>query len=469
MLIHPLLCNTLPPAPCTLLIIGSLDTTLHEYLVMRGYHLIQQMDFTPPAVPVARVYCLEIGLIKDPLDDFNQLYSALPAQTAVYLWGTVCIQRQINQLIEQLPTLSFLLWQIQRCGFKLLAQKDLTTEISDFSLNPQHYAYIAIELQKTTPPRWQINQVSEKDSPAIRQLFNQVFTPKIMSEALWTWKYAAGRGIGMAAWTGTEMVAHYGGILRRILYFGNVKTAVQIADVMVLSTERGVLTKKGAFFLTAASFPEYFVGYGAIAWLGYGFPSERHLRLAQHLDLYAPVGRMVELTWQSEQTPPKLFSRIQHLNLETAEAVITQLWKNMANSLHTALLGVRDWDYLQYRYLQHPHNTYELLLVTHRLTGKPLGLAVIFIEGDICRLMDFIGSPQQLQTTIAQVRRVAGRRGLTHVSTWITENFSTMFPLIDAQQKPLDIQIPHSIWCQGIAPDVVKNHWWLMAGDTDFL
>ncbi|EIJ42535.1 hypothetical protein BegalDRAFT_1656 [Beggiatoa alba B18LD] len=469
MSLHTFIVNTLPPAPSTLLIIGSLDADSLAKLTTDGYCCLQQQDFSPLTERISRVYCIDLALLSDPLNTFNQLYPALTEHADVYLKGIVCTQRQATEQRESLPTLPYLIGQIQRCGFKLQAQDESYADKLPNIYNPAHYTVITLHFQKTTRPRWLTRLVTAQDHKDICHLFAQVFKPKVMSEALWQWKYGEGRGIGTGAWAGDEMVAHYGGILRRILYFGTIKTAVQISDVMVLSTERGVLTKKGAFYLTAASFPEYFVGYGATALLGYGFPSERHLRLAQHLNLYAAVGRMVELSWQSLQTRPRLLSRVQHVNPETAEPIVNQLWQNMANSLQTALLGVRDWQYLHYRYLQHPHNTYELLLVTHRLTGKPLGLAVIFIENGICRLMDFIGSLQQLHATILQVRRVAGRRGLTQVNTWITENFATMFPLIDAQQKVLDIQIPHSTWCQGLAPETIENHWWLMAGDTDFL
>ncbi len=321
--------------------------------------------------------------------------------------------------------------------------------------------------------RWNITTVTENDKVAIRELFDEVFAPETMSDALWEWKYGNGRGLGTVAWRDDgKMVAHYGGIMRNIRYFGEEKLAVQIADVMVLAKERGLLTRRGAFFLTAATFPEKYVGYNAKTWLGYGFPNERHMKIAEHLDLYARVGKMLELRWQSIAAKSHLLTRIRHLHIQDNKKnikIINSLWNKMADSLQQVLVGVRDWSYVKHRYFLHPHKQYEIMLISRRFTNQALAVVVIHRENETCRIMDFIGDPKYLPETITQIRRIAGVWGMKTVIVWITDNFSNVFPQQDAEEHDLEIIIPHTIWSQAVPPAEIEGHWWLMSGDTDFL
>ncbi len=315
--------------------------------------------------------------------------------------------------------------------------------------------------------RWQIKPVTVQDKAAVITLFNQVFAPQTMSEALWHWKYD--QGLGFAAWRGEEMIAHYGGILREIRYFGETKLAVQITDVMVLSTERAIFTKQGAFFQVTSAFLEQHIGYKATTWVGYGFPSHRHVKLAQRLGLYAPVGEVVELRWQSMQGKPHLWTRIRHLqsNQLKIQKIVDKLWKNMYLSLSNSLVSVRDLQYVQHRYFSHPHHSYELLLLTHRFTTQALAIVVIVREQEQCKVMDFIGDIRHIPEAIRQMQRIAGYWGLKSVSLWISKGFINYFP--PAEQRTLDIFIPHNIWSPCFPSEQIQDKWWLMAGDTDFL
>ncbi|WP_171899474.1 GNAT family N-acetyltransferase [Candidatus Marithrix sp. Canyon 246] len=323
--------------------------------------------------------------------------------------------------------------------------------------------------------RWSITTVTENDKAAIRELFNEVFAPEKMSDVLWEWKYGNGRGLGTVAWRDDgKMVAHYGAIIRKLHYFGSLKLIIQIADVMVSTKERGRLTRRGAFFLTAATFPESYVGYGARFWLGYGFPNKRAMKIAERLGLYAPVGKMIELRWQSSAAKSHLWTRIRHLqpqhkHKQKNKQIINKLWNHMADSLQDALVGVRDWDYVEHRYFLHPHKQYEVLLISRRFTNQALAVIVIRRENETCRIMDFIGDLKYLPETIKQIRRMAGVWGMKAVIVWITANFTKAFPQQEVEEHDLEIIIPHTIWSQAVPPEAIEGHWWLMSGDTDFL
>ena len=392
------------------------------------------------------------------------------------------LKEQQDLSAQAAPSVDYLLWVIEQHREKLLVDLELTSIILDELLNSlRHYqqkyrqgtyGYVLLNFVKTKSPRWKITFVTANEKNAVKKLFSEVCQPQEMSDALWEWKYGNGRGLGIAAWHHDKMIAHYGGIQREIRYFGQTKPAVQIADVMVSPKERAVLTRKGAFFLTATTFPECYVGYGAPIWLGYGFPNDRAMKVAERLGLYAPVGKIIELHWQTTVCQSHLWTRIRHLHpleSETEQLIINKLWHKMAFCLQNALVGVRDWNYIQHRYLEHPHHCYEFLLVTKRLTGQALGIAIIHRLGDTCRLMDFIGDLAHIPEVIKQVRRMAGIWGMKTVTTWITANFSHRFPIQDAEEIDIKVQIPHSIWTDGIPPKEIDKHWWLMVGDTDFL
>jgi len=516
----------LPPPPCRILEVGiGLGTTALE-LAQRGYTVTgispdpQQIALTQQRVKESvTLECVTLEAFSAPAESydvillqesaqyiqslalFNKAYSLLAEHGLILIADEVSLRRTPKD-VASLPLLNYTLAQAQHCGFELSEQVDLSAQAAPFvdyllwviekhratlltdvlddllsvlreyqqKYRDGRYGYVLLKFAKTKAPRWKITSVTPQDKDAVRALFSEVFAPEQMSDAHWEWKYGQERGLGIAAWHNGKMVAHYGAIIREIHYFGQPKLAIQIADVMVSAKERSKFTRRGAFFLTAATFPECYVGYGARTWLGYGFPNQRHLKLAQHLGLYAPVGKMSELRWASSTAKPHLWTRIRHLQPQQRhknKIIINTLWKKMASCLQQALVGVRDWDYVQHRYLLHPHKQYELLLVSRRFSGEALGVVVIHRQNETCRIMDFIGDLKHLPEVIKQVRRMAEIGGMQQVILWITENFVTAFP--KAEQHDLDIQIPHSIWCQGVPPEEIEGHWWLMSGDTDFL
>ena len=155
-------------------------------------------------------------------------------------------------------------------------------------------------------------------------------------------------------------------------------------------------------------------------------------------------------------------------NANNNEKIINTLWSAMAKDLNQDIVGLRDWAYIKHRYCQHPEKDYQLLLIKHRLSQKPLGLAIIHREEQHCKLMDYIGALKHLPLTLIQTRRMLHTWQSPELHTWISDNFKPLFLNNDGTEHPLDVRIPTSIWTAGIAPEKIKNHWWLMIGDTDF-
>ena len=468
-------------------------------------------NFTAPANSFDVILLQESAQYLNVLALFNKVHDLLTDDGLVFITDEIALRRTETDISTDLPLLDYTISQAQRCGFKLTEQVDLsklaapsvdyllrvidkyrTDILTDLQLKPSEldglqdslqkyhqkyldgrYGYIFLQFTKIAAPRWKISLVTEQDSIAVRNLFDEVFDPETMSPEFWCWKYGDGKGLSIAAWNGDRMVGHFGGIKKEIRYFGQPKFTVQLADVMVSPQERAVLTKHSALFLIETTFLENNIGYGANTWIGYGFPNDVHLKVAKRLNLlgvHDAIGRkIVELSWSTIASKAQLWSRIRHLQpSETNKQIINQLWQQMQTSLQHAIVGIHSWEHIQYRYLLHPHHKYELLLITRRFTGQALGVVVINRQENICNIRDFIGNIKYIPEVIQQIRRIAGNWGMLHVKSWITDNFIETFPTSEVETKDM-AYIPHNTWSKYLPPETEEGHWWLMSGDTDFL
>jgi len=317
-------------------------------------------------------------------------------------------------------------------------------------------------------PRWRIDLLQEGEIEGFAALFKDAFNTDI-SLPLWRWKYAEGRGHGVIARRGERIIAHYGCTRRRILWRDRPASALQMCDVMVDPRERGVMTKQGAMFLTTATMLELYLGLQP-ADLPFGFPSGRHERLGERLGLYAEVGRIAEVTWPVADTRPRLQTRARDLNPEAPEtaALVERLWSAMRRDLGEAIVVVRDWDYLRYRYVEHPAHHYRLVLVSARLSGRPLGLLVLRELEDRVEWLDVVGPLKSLPLCIEQARRLAGLWGANSLFCWITRQHLDRFATPEATISDPDVSIPTNAWVEGPPVEQLKDRWWLMSGDTEF-
>lgn len=314
-------------------------------------------------------------------------------------------------------------------------------------------------------------ELNVEDAPAVRRLFAEVFQ-KPMSEGLWRWKYAGGQGHGIGVWRGRELVAHYGGMGRDMLYFGQARRAVQITDVMVKAAGRGAVRKSSPFYLAGAAFLERYIGYAQPYLLGFGFPSERHMRLAQRLGLYAPVGAMVQTLWETAGARPPLALAAHPLtsaDWEENRQAVDGLWQGLADDLATYIVARKDAAFLRERYLRHPEHHYALVLLRRRLTRGPVGLAVLRLEQDHALLMDVVCPLRHLPAVLRAALAESARAGRPRMKTWCSRAFARRFQVHGAVQNDLPIITPTNILTPAPAPEELRDKWWLMPGDTDFL
>ncbi|RMD67739.1 MAG: hypothetical protein D6819_10920 [Gammaproteobacteria bacterium] len=254
-----------------------------------------------------------------------------------------------------------------------------------------------------------------------------------------------------------------------MLYFGECQLACQVVDVMVHPSERGMLTRRGPFFLAASHFLEHHIGFGARHLLGFGFPNQRAMKVAERLGLYAEVGKMIEIQWPPSSIRRRFTQATFPLaSSEDARAIVERLWSDMRKDLRDAIVGARDWPYIEHRYLTHPERHYEALVVVQRLTGRPLALAVLQEEGERWELLDVIGALRHVPLAIGEARRLAWQRGGKGLYCWISETYASPFLETGGEARDIRVRIPANAWTPGPDPEEINGRWWLMSGDTDF-
>ena len=467
--------SQLPAAPAHVLLLGMQPDAPAAQLEALGYQVnaqtlnasqaLAQLP-TPTRQPIGQVSLnlpgseaasFAAALVLDfspqihPLALWDQLAHWLAEDAVVVLAGQVApgAQPRMRKWLDYVVAIG------ARCGF---TGQELSTDAAALG----HDGFVRV-FRKAAVPRWQVRHVRTADFDEIATLFQEVFGHPISRE-LWTWKYANGHGNGVVAARHGALIAHYGGMYRDVMLCGKHDWVFQICDVMVHPKERGVMTRQGPFLLTAATSAEI---YGP---LGFGFPNARAMEVAAKMGLYSEVGQMSEVRWEPSAPRFRLRTRLQPVvrGSSASQALVDSLWANMAHDLQHDVVGVRDWAFLEHRYFSHPHNHYEVLAVTSRFTGKPLGVMVLRRMEAMCELVDVITPLANLPVLIDQARRLTGLWNLPYLYCWITKNHLQRFLATEGQEVALNVSIPTSCWTDDSRADVFKDRWWLMSGDTDF-
>lgn len=317
------------------------------------------------------------------------------------------------------------------------------------------------------PPPWQVEWARQEDEADLLALFARAFGHAMLPDQ-WRWKYAAAEHWGALVRKNGQVIAFYGGMPRRISFFGETETAVQIGDVMVDPSQGRVLARHGPFFMAASAYLERFIGPHKAYRLGFGFPSKRVNRLAEHLGLYSSVGEVLEASWGSLRPRPHLTVSVRPL-AATQTDLIEPLWQKMAADCVDFILPVRDGAYIRHRFFEHPATSYLAFLVRRRLSGQPFGLLILRDHGDVgVELLDLVGPLDHLSSLVRIARQVTGALGRQKLFAWLTEPVAKSLVASHPQLAATDVSIPTSIWKIPSDAQRIRDRWWLMGGDADF-
>ncbi|MDP3619285.1 MAG: GNAT family N-acetyltransferase [Ramlibacter sp.] len=318
-------------------------------------------------------------------------------------------------------------------------------------------------------PRWTPGWVEHRHFEQWMALFEAAFGYRMATD-LWRWKYRRNPLPGMGAWRNGELVAFYGGMTREVRRFGGPpEPAMQIGDVMTRPDERAVITRTGPFQLAASTYMERNGGHDLPSLLGYGFPTDKALKVAQRLGLYEQIDQMMEVAWEPDPTSESWLTQSVPVT-QAHRGVVDRLWSSMKEHFKTSLVGERDWSYLTDRYGTHPVNHYELLLVRHRITHRAKGVIALRDrgEGGGVEVMDLMGDPDDWPELVRTIRRWTARKGRHRAYLWVTESHVRLLESTQPRVAPLEALVPANIWTPAATVDELKGRWWLTGGDTDF-
>ncbi len=311
---------------------------------------------------------------------------------------------------------------------------------------------------------------NSQDDAALIALFERAFGAAI-SPALWQWKTQHLQGLGSLIYHDEQAIAYYGGIPRVLTFGQGALNAIQIRDVMVDPSWRGLLTRKGPFWSSASHFLSTMTGDNQPYTLAFGFPNGRHAQLGRKLKLYAAVDKIHALSWQSRRLPWLQRWRYTWHPLASHELDgVDAIARDMQAACTDYVMPLRNAQFLQQRYYQHPDHDYQVLLIKQRFSPHPLGVVVLhpMPEQQQIELVDMIALPQHL-TLLLQVTLDATYSlfGPVLLSAWLTPAVQAYLPASDRiPEKVADVHIatPELDFWQA----ETQHRWWLMSGDTDF-
>lgn len=320
---------------------------------------------------------------------------------------------------------------------------------------------------------FQVRDLRAEDQESLLRLHVNVFGPGATS-AWYEWKYAAGGGLGSGVWHEGELIAHCGGVPRPLWHRGHRTTGIQIGDVMVAPQWRGILSRRGPFFQASRAFYSAHVGERQGHAIAFGFPSERHLRLAVTLKLLWDGGPVHALTWdlqgKAQRGPGWGWSwDLLDPSHPRFDLWVSAAWQRMRSAAGALTLGERDARYVRWRFCERPERRCNFVALRRPWSRTPAGIAVMDTASADAQWLDWIGDPAEIAAAGRACIAEASRAGARSLSAWTS-------PLVTQSLRNSGVAHQNVIAWLGIPRDsslaeqeVAGMPWWLMGGDTDFL
>lgn len=331
------------------------------------------------------------------------------------------------------------------------------------------YGYRVLRFERTAPPPRRPVAVMPAHAAAMQRLFARVFGREL-GDAEQRWKYARGRGVGLLRGDG-ELDAFYGGLTRPLLLQGRPVDGCQVCDVMVAPEARGALARQGPLHDVTATFLEAGIGYARPHAVGYGFPNDRALGVAERLGLYRRVDEMIELTWPAQPWAAGIATVADAAagDDDPLWALLQARWLEMAAALGASVLGVRDVAWLRWRYRDRPGVAHEWLLRPAGPANGVGGAAVLRRHADALECLDLVGDPAGWPDLLREARHHAAALGLPRVRAWITASHEALLSRDGdgAARAALNLHVPANAHTAGVPPEALAGRWLLMGGDTD--
>lgn len=322
---------------------------------------------------------------------------------------------------------------------------------------------------------WQLHTAYSSQDAQMRALFAQVFG-HVISQQEWAWKYRDTdlRGSLLTKASNGDAIAFFGGMPRFFTWQGQSFCAVQNGDVMVRTQERGVFSRKGALYQVANDFFSSHLGENKEYAFAFGFPNARHFQLGLKLGLYGKAAHMQLMRWSPQAALWLRNWTVKEICAPGPFAALDLLWQQMQASWSEHFVPVRTAKHWDWRYRQRPSVDYKLLLVSQRLTGRPLAALAVRLYDKHCDWLDYLGPRESLREAIAAVRAFAHQHQRP-VQALISDAVAQEFSAAQSQGlelAPSGIFVPtNAIDTAGVVEPSMPwvGRLWLMGGDSDFM
>lgn len=493
LLLQAMLQAGLPAAPARVLLVagtaaGRQPATLAAWLQRQGY-TVQQcppaalLALADPAAtaPQARheaLLVLQVGAELDPVEALVAAHTVLaPQARLLWLDHFSSLRRPEDPLnLLHLPSLLALAGRQGWAGRVLGAALPGGRGPGAAAAALQGLALQRAQWHDTVIAR--IDPQRPARAAAMRALFLEVFGHQ-MDEAHWHWKYTPGRGRGLGLWKGGRLLGHFGALTRAAWREGAPCSACQLCDVMMSPAANAGLGRQSPFYKLGASLLELEIGWGLPHDVGFGFPSSRHMRIADRGGLYAPADAMCVLAWPAidpgspGQAPQ---GQVETLDLAGTAAgsplarEIDLLWQQMAAGFAASAIGIRSLDWWRYRFAQRPGVDYRVLLWRPAPGAPAAGLLVLREREDHLELSDLLGPLQRLPQLVRLARQQAALAGQAQLQAWVSRSHRHVLcePGDEHTEHPLDVTVPANAHTPGVPPEALRERWFLMGGDSDF-
>ncbi|MBC5764748.1 GNAT family N-acetyltransferase [Ramlibacter albus] len=317
--------------------------------------------------------------------------------------------------------------------------------------------------------QFELRDLGRNDRAALIGLHREVFGEGA-SDGWYVWKYVQGHGLGSGLWHDGRLVAHCGGVPRALWQEGERRTGIQIGDVMVAPQWRGVLTRRGPFFHVSQKFYDGHVGSEhAVA---FGFPSERHLRLAVKTQLLWDGGPVHSLSWMTAHAPaPGWAWRWEPLDAGSPafDSAIASAWSNMQAECGRFVVGERNADYVRWRFFRRPGRHHAAFALRRAWSRAVRGVAILDLAQPTAHWLDWIGRPSDMPLACTCCRAQAHAAGAQYLTAWATPAVAQSLAPSGILHSEVTAWLGIPRRSQLAEADVGRLAWWLMGGDTDFL
>ena len=204
--------------------------------------------------------------------------------------------------------------------------------------------------------------------------------------------------------------------------------------------------------------------------LGFGFPNRKAMNIALRLGLYEKTDDFVEMIYPS--APDQAVSKYKFVNIEednaAHQAAVDRLWDSMRLSFNAGVIGNRDWNYIKYRYFDHPYGKSGKFKRVFLANEMEEICAACFIKEHEQRnlLMDIVCPIKDIAQQVMNLNILLDE---SELKIWITEGWSETLKITGMIENKLGIEIPCNQWNPGPSSQLLYGAWWLMAGDMDFM